>query len=46
MIMIADINKATCNLSELRERLEAKARELGVEVFVQHSDIFKAMHRV
>ncbi len=46
MIMIADVSKATCGLSELRERLEAKAKELGVEVFVQHSDIFKAMHRV
>jgi ACT domain-containing protein len=46
MIMIADISKATCNLSELRERLEAKAKELGVEVFIQHSDIFRAMHRI
>ena len=46
MIMIADISKATCSLSELRDKLEAKAKELGVEVFVQHSDIFKAMHRI
>ncbi len=46
MIMIADMSKSTCGLSELRERLEAKAKELGVEVFVQHSDIFRAMHRI
>jgi ACT domain-containing protein len=46
MIMIADISRATCNLSELRERLEAKAKELGVEVFIQHLDIFRAMHRI
>lgn len=46
MVMIADMSKARCSLSELREKLEAKARELGVEVFVQHSDIFKAMHRI
>ena len=46
MIMIADMSKSTCGLSELRERLEAKAKELGVEVLVQHSDIFRAMHRI
>ena len=46
MIMIADMSKSTCGLSELRERLEAKAKELGVEVFVQHSDTFRAMHRI
>lgn len=46
MIMIADVSKATCGLSDLRERLEAKAKELGVEVFVQHSDIFRAMHKI
>jgi len=46
MIMIADMSKSTCSLSELRERLEAKAKELGVEVLVQHSDIFRAMHRI
>ncbi|MEM2214850.1 MAG: ACT domain-containing protein [Candidatus Nezhaarchaeales archaeon] len=46
MIMVADMSKAKCSLNELREKLEVKAKELGVEVFVQHSDIFKAMHRV
>lgn len=46
MILVADMSKATCSLSELRDKLEAKAKELGVEVFVQHSDIFKAMHRI
>jgi len=46
MILIADMSKATCSLRELREKLEVKAKELGVEVFVQHASIFRAMHRV
>jgi len=46
MIMIADMSRAACGLNELREKLESKAKELGVEVFVQHSDVFRAMHRV
>ncbi|MCS7139649.1 MAG: ACT domain-containing protein [Candidatus Nezhaarchaeota archaeon] len=46
MILIADMSKATCTLRELREKLEAKAKELGVEVFVQHMNIFRAMHRI
>ncbi|MDI9619306.1 MAG: ACT domain-containing protein [Candidatus Nezhaarchaeota archaeon] len=46
MIMVADISKATCSLSQLRDKLELKAKELGVEVFVQHSEIFRAIHRV
>ena len=46
MIMLVDITEATVDILELRKRLSEKAEDLGVQVIVQHYDIFKAMHRV
>lgn len=46
MIMLVDVSRANVGLRELRERLSEKAEGLGVQVMVQHYNIFKAMHRV
>lgn len=46
MIMLVDVSRANVGLRELRERLSRKAESLGVQVMVQHYNIFKAMHRV
>uniref|UniRef100_A0A7C5YX56 UPF0237 protein ENL47_07615 n=1 Tax=Ignisphaera aggregans TaxID=334771 RepID=A0A7C5YX56_9CREN len=46
MIMIADLSTGNIDLPKLREELSMKGRELGVEVSVNHIDVFKAMQRV
>ena len=44
MIMIVDISKLNCELSELKARLEAN--RLGMTIHVMHEDIFNSMHRI
>jgi len=46
MIMVVDLSTGDVGLKDLREELVAKGRELGVEVAVNHIDVFKAMQRV
>ena len=46
MIMIADLSTGDVQISQLRKELQEKGKELGVEVLVYHSDVFKAMERI
>lgn len=46
MILIADMEKSTVDLSTLKDRLEAKGLELGVRIDAQNEDVFKFMHRL
>jgi len=46
MIMLVDISQSDAELPELRKELEKKAEELGVQVLIQHEDIFRFMHRI
>lgn len=46
MVTVVDISEARVELPELTNRLKEKGRELGLEVNVQHEDIFKFMHRI
>ncbi|ADG13698.1 ACT domain-containing protein [Methanocaldococcus infernus] len=46
MIMIVDISNIKGDFSSLKKKLVEKGKELGVEVIVQHEDIFKYMHRI
>ncbi len=46
MIMIVDLSTGDIDLPGLREELVAKGKELGVEVSVNHIDVFRAMQRV
>ncbi|WP_457612012.1 ACT domain-containing protein [Methanocaldococcus sp.] len=46
MIMLVDISNIKKEFSQLKKELEEKGKELGVEVIVQHEDIFKYMHRI
>ncbi|MEO2116803.1 MAG: ACT domain-containing protein, partial [Methanocaldococcus sp.] len=41
-----DISKAKVDFATLKKELEKAGKELGVEVIVQHEDIFKYMHRI
>ncbi len=46
MIMLVDLSESDVNVGELRRELRRKGEELGVDVLVQHEDVYKAMHRV
>lgn len=45
LIMIADISNPRASMQALQDRLNRIADEFGVRVFVQHEDLFNAMHR-
>lgn len=46
MILIADISDEACDFQALKTRLEALSQKLGVEIRVQRSEIFEAMHQI
>ncbi len=46
MILLVDISSATKNLVELKEILAETGKQLGVNIVVQHEDIFRYMHRI
>lgn len=46
MIMLVDVSGAAINFADLSGRLEDKGRDLGLQVKIQHEDIFKSMHRI
>lgn len=46
MIMVVDIANSNISLQELQQVLQEKGDEIGVQINVQHEDIFKFMHRI
>ena len=46
MIMLADISGLKFPFAKLHSRLEKAGEEIGVKVFIQHEDIFNAMHTI
>jgi len=46
MIMLAESPESGIPIARLAELLDAAGDDLGVQVRVQHEDIFTAMHRV
>lgn len=46
MVMIADTANSKVTLKELQAIFAAKGKELGLEIKVQHEDIFQSMHRI
>ncbi len=46
MVLIADMSSADVSLKELQEMAVQIGKEIGVEIKVQHEDIFTAMHRI
>ncbi|MBQ8291169.1 MAG: ACT domain-containing protein [Clostridia bacterium] len=46
MIMIVDISAATEELSTLAGECAKLGKEIGMSVYMQHEDIFNAMHTV
>ena len=46
MIMVVDLNPVNLELVALSRRLEDEGRAKGLQVKVQHEDIFAFMHRI
>ena len=46
MVMVCDITNSTVGFDVLKDNLEAKGLELGVQIKVQHEDVFQFMHRI
>ena len=46
MIMTADMSGASISLKELQQIMKDKREAIGLEIRVQHADIFQVMHRV
>lgn len=46
MVLIADMKTAKISLEALKEKATALGKEIGVDIRVQHEDIFTAMHRI
>ena len=46
MIMLVNVEKFKGNFDEMKKELSLLEEKLGVKIYVQHEDIFKAMHRI
>ncbi len=46
MVMLVDISKGKLELSSLAGSLNELGDELGVEIRIQHEEIFNSMHRI
>ncbi len=46
MILIADIGSSQCSFDSLKLQLDALSEELKVQIRIQRSEIFEAMHQI
>ena len=46
MIMLVDIAEATENISQLSKECAELGKEIGMSIYIQHEDIFNAMHKI
>jgi len=46
MIMIVDLTDAKKELSELAKECHEMGKQIGMAIYMQHEDIFNAMHNV
>lgn len=46
MLMMVDMAKSTIPLSQFSEKLKALGSEMGIVVYVVHSDVFESMHHI
>jgi ACT domain-containing protein len=46
MIMLTEIDSSVISIPVLQEKLDVIGTELGLQIRVQHEDIFTAMHRI
>ena len=46
MMMMVDLSAADISIDELRNNMNKKAEEMGVEINIMSEKVFSAMHRV
>ncbi len=46
MVMLVDISEYKNNFVTLVDEMKALGAEIGVDIYVQHEDIFNTMHKV
>lgn len=46
MVMIVDMASSKLSLKDLQQVLKGKGQELGLDIKLQHEDIFQIMHRI
>ena len=46
MIMIVDLSETKKELAELAKDCQELGKQIGMSVYIQHEDIFNAMHNV
>ena len=46
MVLVADITSAACSFEKLSNELTALGEKLGLQIRIQRSEIFEAMHQV
>lgn len=46
MVMIVDLSEPTCSFDELQDRLNQLGTKVGVQIRIQKSEIFEAMHQI
>lgn len=46
MVMLISLDDSVTEISDVRESLVQAGQELGVQVQIQHEDLFRYMHRV
>ncbi|MDU4961809.1 MAG: ACT domain-containing protein [Sporomusaceae bacterium] len=46
MVLIADMNRSRIALPVLQQRLKQAGVEIGLDIKVQHEDIFQSMHQI
>lgn len=46
MIMIVDINRISCSLSELADVMKQEGEQHGLVIHVMHEALFQSMHRI
>ncbi|WP_425057780.1 hypothetical protein SCACP_23200 [Sporomusa carbonis] len=46
MVMLVDMSQSIISLKDLGQLLRDKGTAMGLEIKVQHEDIFRVMHRI
>lgn len=46
MVLVADVSSPDCDFARLSESLAALGEEMGLQIRVQRSEIFEAMHQI
>lgn len=46
MVMLVNVDNSTIQFDEFVSKMKTLGTEIGVEIYVQHEDIFNSMHKI